>query len=66
MSTLALDVTNAESIARCRDEVESLTDGKLDILINNAYVLPLQHSYLLRTRADTHSFIVELRMSSQL
>jgi len=38
MSTLALDVTSAESIAKCKDEVDELTGGKLDILVNNAYV----------------------------
>ena len=31
-----LDVTDEASIARCRDEVEKLIDGKLDILVNNA------------------------------
>lgn len=33
---LELDVTNEKSIAACRDEVVSLTGGKLDILVNNA------------------------------
>ncbi|KAI1382821.1 NAD(P)-binding protein [Hypoxylon trugodes] len=36
MSTLALDVTDAESIKKCHGEVEELTNGKLDILVNNA------------------------------
>ncbi|KAI1381199.1 NAD(P)-binding protein [Hypoxylon crocopeplum] len=36
MSTLALDVTNAESIKKCHDEVANITNGKLDILVNNA------------------------------
>lgn len=36
MSTLALDVTDAESIKTCHDEVAKLTNGKLDILVNNA------------------------------
>ncbi|KAI5864043.1 NAD(P)-binding protein [Durotheca rogersii] len=36
MSTLALDVTDADSIKRCHQEVASLTGGKLDILVNNA------------------------------
>ena len=31
-----LDVTDEASIARCRDEVEKLVGGKLDILVNNA------------------------------
>ena len=31
-----LDVTDEASIARCRDEVEKMVDGKLDILVNNA------------------------------
>jgi len=37
MSTLALDVTNSESIVSAKTEVEQLTGGKLDILVNNAY-----------------------------
>ena len=36
IETLQLDVTNKESIAAVRDEVASLTGGKLDILVNNA------------------------------
>lgn len=40
MSTLALDVTDSESIASAKTEVEALTGGKLDILVNNAYVYP--------------------------
>ncbi|TVY40823.1 NADPH-dependent 1-acyldihydroxyacetone phosphate reductase [Lachnellula occidentalis] len=36
MSTLALDVTDSDSIAAARVEVEGLTGGGLDILVNNA------------------------------
>jgi 1-acylglycerone phosphate reductase len=36
MSTLSLDVTNAEDIENARKEVETLTGGRLDILVNNA------------------------------
>lgn len=36
MSTLSLDVTIPEDIENARKEVESLTGGKLDILVNNA------------------------------
>ena len=36
MSTLSLDVTNAKDIENARKEVEALTGGKLDILVNNA------------------------------
>lgn len=36
MSALELDVTKAESIAKCKAEVAELTGGKLDILVNNA------------------------------
>ncbi|KAI1433467.1 NAD(P)-binding protein [Xylaria sp. CBS 124048] len=36
MSTLALDVTDAESIKKCHEEVAEITGGKLDILVNNA------------------------------
>ena len=41
MSTVALDVTNAESIKTCHSEVAALTGGTLDILVNNACVTPL-------------------------
>lgn len=37
MTGIALDVTNAESIAKCKEEVTELTGGKLDFLVNNAY-----------------------------
>lgn len=40
MSTLALDVTNAESIKTCHSEVAAITGGTLDILVNNAFVPP--------------------------
>ncbi|KAI2615066.1 NAD(P)-binding protein [Hypoxylon sp. NC1633] len=36
MSTVALDVTDAESIKKCHQEVAKITNGKLDILVNNA------------------------------
>ncbi|KAL2260606.1 hypothetical protein VTK26DRAFT_5325 [Humicola hyalothermophila] len=36
MTCLPLDVTKAESIKACREEVSKLTGGKLDILVNNA------------------------------
>ncbi|KAI2617282.1 NAD(P)-binding protein [Hypomontagnella submonticulosa] len=36
MTTLALDVTNGDSIKKCHEEVGKLTNGKLDILVNNA------------------------------
>ena len=35
-SAVLLDVTDEGSIARCRDEVEKMVDGKLDVLVNNA------------------------------
>jgi 1-acylglycerone phosphate reductase len=41
--TLPLDVTSKDSIARCKTEVERITDGRLDILVNNAgrpHVIP--------------------------
>jgi 1-acylglycerone phosphate reductase len=48
MTTLALDVTNAESIKSCHHAVSALTGGKLDILVNNACVPfsppPYRHS----------------------
>ncbi|SPO04827.1 related to 1-acyldihydroxyacetone-phosphate reductase [Cephalotrichum gorgonifer] len=36
MTALPLDVTDAESIAACKEEVSALTGGKLDFLVNNA------------------------------
>jgi NAD(P)-dependent dehydrogenase (short-subunit alcohol dehydrogenase family) len=39
MSAVALDVTNAESVAACAKEVAAITGNKLDILVNNAYAL---------------------------
>lgn len=39
MSTLSLEVTNEENIRRVMKEVEGITGGRLDILVNNAYVL---------------------------
>lgn len=36
MSTVALDVTDAESIKKCHEEVARINGGKLDILVNNA------------------------------
>lgn len=41
ITTLELDVTVPESVASVREEVIKLCDGKLDILVNNAYVLLL-------------------------
>lgn len=40
MTCLPLDVTKMDSITACREEVSKLTGGKLDILVNNAYLLP--------------------------
>ncbi|KAI8151187.1 hypothetical protein K4K49_009241 [Colletotrichum sp. SAR 10_70] len=36
MTTIALDVTKAESIAECKQKVTELTGGRLDFLVNNA------------------------------
>ncbi|EJT70131.1 hypothetical protein GGTG_12304 [Gaeumannomyces tritici R3-111a-1] len=36
LAAVALEVTDADSIAACKDEVAKLTGGKLDILVNNA------------------------------
>ncbi|CAI0640997.1 unnamed protein product [Colletotrichum noveboracense] len=36
MTTIALDVTKAESIAECKQKVMDLTGGRLDFLVNNA------------------------------
>lgn len=39
LETFELDVTKAESIALAYAQVERLTGGKLDVLVNNAYVM---------------------------
>ncbi len=36
ITTLQLDVTDADSIAHCKAQVSELTGGRLDILVNNA------------------------------
>lgn len=36
LTTLPLDVTNPESIAACKKNVNELTGGRLDFLVNNA------------------------------
>ncbi len=36
MTTLQLDVTDADSITRCKARITELTGGGLDILVNNA------------------------------
>lgn len=36
LSILALDVTSKQSIDECKSRVEQLTEGRLDILVNNA------------------------------
>ena len=38
VEVLPLDVTSAESIAACEKEIRAKTDGKLDMLVNNAGV----------------------------
>lgn len=38
MTTITLDVTNQESIVACETEVRKVTNGHLDVLVNNAYV----------------------------
>lgn len=36
MTTLSLDVTQPESVKAAEIEVKRVTDGKLDVLVNNA------------------------------
>lgn len=38
MSTVLLDVDKQESIDDAEKQIETITDGKLDILVNNAFV----------------------------
>ncbi|UKZ82827.1 putative secondary metabolism biosynthetic enzyme [Trichoderma virens FT-333] len=39
MTTLSLDVTKPESVMAAKVEVERISDGKLDVLVNNAGIL---------------------------
>lgn len=57
MSVVALDVASPESIAACRQEVDTLTNGRLDILVNNASVFhSIIQAFLLTTRRGlTHT-----------
>ena len=41
ITTISLDVTDIKAIRQVRDDVARLTRGKLDILVNNAYVFPV-------------------------
>lgn len=43
-STVKLEVTSEASINACKPQVEKLVDGKLDILVNNAYVPTLSRT----------------------
>ena len=36
MSAVALEVTDKASVAACKEKVEAITSGRLDILVNNA------------------------------
>lgn len=38
MTTITLDVTSQESIVACETEVRKVTNGNLNVLVNNAYV----------------------------
>lgn len=38
MKAMTLDVTDLNARRRVRSQVEQITGGKLDILVNNAYV----------------------------
>lgn len=38
MEAVQLDVCKPEDVKRARDEVGAKTGGKLDVLVNNAYV----------------------------
>ncbi|KAI0880499.1 putative short-chain dehydrogenase/reductase [Annulohypoxylon maeteangense] len=79
IETLTLDVTSASSISRAASHVSKLTEGKLDILINNAgiiHILPFADTCLtdahnlfdvnvFGTIAVTHAFLPLLRSAAQ-
>jgi len=65
MTTLSLDVTNRENIKDATMEVEKLTGGKLDVLVNNAgrnYTMPALDIDIDEARAcfETNFFSVIL------
>jgi NAD(P)-dependent dehydrogenase (short-subunit alcohol dehydrogenase family) len=47
-----LEVTSSESIETARKEVEVLTGGRLDILVNNAFVTSPSRSPRMIKEAD--------------
>ncbi|RDA85474.1 hypothetical protein CP532_0026 [Ophiocordyceps camponoti-leonardi (nom. inval.)] len=60
-STLQLDVTDPESVARCRAEAGALVEGKLDVLVNNAgfaqWILAMdQDTEAVKKMYDTNVF----------
>jgi NAD(P)-dependent dehydrogenase (short-subunit alcohol dehydrogenase family) len=46
IDTISLDVTDTAAIGAAKTEVHSLTGGKLDILVNNAYVFWINGCYI--------------------
>ncbi|KAI1476390.1 NAD(P)-binding protein [Daldinia eschscholtzii] len=53
IETTVLDVTSEESIAKAVAHVSKLTDGKLDVLINNAgvlHIMPFAHTDIAAAR----------------
>jgi NAD(P)-dependent dehydrogenase (short-subunit alcohol dehydrogenase family) len=54
IEVFTLDVTSQESIAALKAEIASLTDGKLDVLYNNAGVCK---SYTLRYSVSLNLFV---------
>ncbi|KAJ2900494.1 hypothetical protein MKZ38_002448 [Zalerion maritima] len=61
MSTVALDVTKPESVEKCKEEVQTITGGVLDTLVNNAgrtYPMPLTDASLSETRAVMEANVI--------
>ncbi|KAI0121931.1 NAD(P)-binding protein [Daldinia grandis] len=53
IETMVLDVTSQDSIDRAVTHVSKLTDGKLDVLINNAgvlHIMPFAHTDIVAAR----------------
>jgi len=58
MDAIRLDVTDPAAIIAAKEQVQQLTGGKLDILVNNAYVFP-SFGLILVQRGKMTLFVVD-------
>ena len=55
MNTVVLDINDEKSLQDAKVQVEALTDGKLDILVNNAWVAPVHTCTSLTFKVVQHT-----------